>query len=291
MTMRHRIARAGFRRSTLLRLLVPLGHHRLRALAVAADRGSLGRAVLGPAVRWLARGTLHVSTGAAGGLRLWNPWLGHAHLGSIAVGDLEVPVQEAMRRHLGPGGVFYDVGANIGFFALLATRFVGDTGRVIAFEPAPDNAAAILANAALNGVERIAVVERAVGARSGTARLQVVDDQSWSRLEDCGSHLATQLVIEVGVVAIDALVASGELPAPTVVKLDVEGAETAALEGMRAVLREHRPAVICELHDTHREFAALMEEAGYRVINLEGPEPIEEAGPWAHALALPKCAS
>jgi hypothetical protein len=82
-------------------------------------------------------------------------------------------------------------------------------------------------------------------------------------------------------------VAAGRVPPPAVVKIDVEGAELAVLEGMRETIRRHRPAIICELHDTHREFVAFMEEAGYRLINLEGTIPVGEAGASAHALALP----
>ena len=63
------------------------------------------------------------------------------HMEVLAHGNLEASVQEAMLRHLGKGGVFYDIGANLGFFALLGGHFAGfDEGHVYAFEPAPDNA-------------------------------------------------------------------------------------------------------------------------------------------------------
>ena len=97
----------------------------------------------------------------------------------------------------------------------------------------------------------------------------------------------TEQVIEVELVAIDDLLARGELRPPTVVKIDVEGAEIAVLEGMRETIERHRPAIICELHDTHAEFVALMAEHRYRLINLEGTIPVEEEGASAHALALP----
>jgi hypothetical protein len=79
----------------------------------------------------------------------------------------------------------------------------------------------------------------------------------------------------------------GEIEAPTVVKIDVEGAEVAVLEGMRRVLAEHRPVVICELHGTHAAFVELCRSVGYRAINLEGTVGVEEAGASAHALAVP----
>jgi FkbM family methyltransferase len=181
----------------------------------------------------------------------------------------------------------YDIGANLGFFSLVAARLVGPGGRVFAFEPAPDNAEAIRRNAELNLLRNIVVMPRAVSSRRGSARLQVVDDQSWSRLEEFGEHPDTERVLEVETVAIDELVGSGELPPPAFVKIDVEGAELAVLEGMLETIDEHRPAIVCELHGTHEGFAAAMAAHSYRTINLEGPRPIDQDPGADHALALP----
>ncbi len=127
------------------------------------------------------------------------------------------------------------------------------------------------------------VIEKAVGAEAGAGRLQIVDDQSWSKLVETGEHPFTERVVDIEVVAIDDL----DIRPPTVVKIDVEGFELPVLEGMRRTIAEHAPVIICELHGTHVEFAAFMREVGYRLVNLEGPEPIEAAGESAHALALP----
>jgi FkbM family methyltransferase len=158
---------------------------------------------------------------------------------------------------------------------------------VYAFEAAPDNARAIRRNAELNQIPNVEVIAKAVAATSGSGRLQVVDDQSWSKLIDYGEHPFTESVIDVELVAIDDLVLTGLLPPPAVVKIDVEGAEIAVLEGMRVTIERYRPAIICELHDTHAEFVALMHSHGYRLINLEGTIPVQEEGASAHALALP----
>ncbi len=233
---------------------------------------------------------LRVPQGHAGGLAFDMRYLpvSHAHFGSIAFGNLESAVQEAMVRHLGEGGVFYDIGANLGFFAMLGAHLAGiDAGHVYAFEAAPDNAEAIRCNAELNGISNVTVIARAVAASSGRGRLQVVDDQSWSKLENYGEHPYTERVIDVELVAIDDLIAAGELRPPTVVKIDVEGAELAVLEGMSSTIDAYRPAIICELHDTHAEFVAAMRAHGYRLINLEGTIPVVQEGASAHALALP----
>jgi FkbM family methyltransferase len=281
----------GVNRSTLVRRLIRVGHPRLRELRARAMSGDgVDSIALRGAVRWLERGVLRVPQGHAGGLAFDMRYLpiSHAHIGSIAFGNLESSVQEAMVRHLGRGDVFYDIGANLGFFSLLGAHLVGlRQGHVYAFEAAPDNAEAIRANAQLNAIPNISVIGRAVSSSPGRARLQIVDDQSWSKLEEYGEHPYTERVVEVELVTIDGLVMSGELAPPTVVKIDVEGAEMAVLEGMRETISAHRPAIICELHDTHREFVAAMAEHGYRLINLEGTIPVEEEGASAHALALP----
>ncbi len=286
------LSAAGLNRSMLVRRLVHLGHPRLRTLRARAMAAGDPKAVaLRAAVRWLEDGVVRVPQGHAAGLafELSSMPISHAHLGSIAFGNLESGVQEAMVRHLPRGGVFYDIGANLGFFALLGAHLAGlDQGRVYAFEAAPDNAEAIRENAALNGIPNVTVIAKAVSSHSGTGRLQVVDDQSWSKLEDYGEHPFTEEVIDVELVAIDDLLGAGQLRPPTVIKIDIEGAEIAALEGMRKTISDHQPVVICELHDTHREFRAAMDDHGYRIVNLNGPEPIEEAGPSAHALALPR---
>lgn len=291
MNVRHALGRLGLNRSMLVRRLIRLGHPRLRELRAAAMRGRGVRArALRAGVRWLEAGVLRVPQGYAGGLAFDMRYLpiAHAHIGSIAAGNLESAVQEALIRHLRRGGVLYDVGANLGFFSLLGAHIAGlAEGRVYAFEAAPDNAEAIRVNAALNAITNVEVMAVAVSDRAGRGRLQVVDDQSWSKLVDYGEHPFTERVIEVDLVAIDDLVASGGLRPPDVVKIDVEGAELAVLDGMRDTIARHRPAIICELHDTHAPFVAFMEACGYRLINLEGTIPVGEAGASAHALALP----
>ncbi len=285
------LSNLGLNRSMLVRRLIRFGHPHLREIRTRAltgrDPGSLA---LRAGVRWLEGGLLRVPQGHAGGLVFDLRYLpiSHAHVGSIAFGNLESAVQEAMVRHLGRGGVFYDIGANLGFFSLLGGHLAGlDAGHVYAFEAAPENAQAIRHHAELNGVGNVTVLPVAVAAAAGRGRLQVVEDQSWSKLEEYGEHPLTEQVIEVELVAIDDLVAAGDLQPPTVVKIDVEGAEIAVLEGMRQTIAAHRPAIICELHGTHREFVAVMREHHYRLINLEGTIPVEQQGASAHALGLP----
>jgi FkbM family methyltransferase len=290
------LARMRIGRTRFVRRVAPLGHERLLAFERLRRRNPLVRALVAPVRWWFRRGSVRVDAGfgqAAGiaqGLRLSMAHIpiSHAHAGLLASGLLELSVQEAMKRLLAHGDVFYDVGANIGFFALAGARHVGPSGAAYAFEPVPENAAAIRASAELNALANLEVIERAVGRAAGRDRLLLVEDLSWSHLERQGRHPRTLDTVEVEVVAIDDLVADGRLRPPQLVKIDVEGTEIEVLAGMRKTIEQHRPAIVCELHETGGAFVETMEALGYETTNLDAKQPLIDAPVSAHALALPR---
>lgn len=240
--------------------------------------------------RFFTRGECVVLHGAGAGLRLPARAVAptHAHARLILTGHLDVAVQEALRRTVPAGGVVYDIGANVGFFALLAARLAGPEGRVIAFEPIAE-VAALAREAALRSDlgDRVEVRVAAVGERAGSVVMCVVAQGGiWSHVATREPHSATTERREVAQVSLDDAVAAGA-PPPDVIKIDVEGAEDDVLRGARHVLAEHRPVVVCELHGTNDEVADLLEEAGYAIEPLDGPLPVREAGP-SHVLARPR---
>ncbi|MGI8946319.1 MAG: FkbM family methyltransferase [Thermoleophilaceae bacterium] len=245
-------------------------------------------AALPPLERWLSAGTYQISGGLPLGLRIAGATLPLDQAQSFMVvrGTVEQEVQEALRRTLSPGDVVHDIGANLGFMALLAARMVGPAGRVVAFEPVPHSAAGARRNAELNGFSQLEVREEAVAAADGRVELAVVADASWSFLAERADHPLTAEVLEVASVTIDRLVADGEVPPPNLVKVDVEGAEGDVLRGMAETMRTARPTIVCELHDTNDEVADLLEAAGYSLENLNGPAPVRAAGA-VHVLARP----
>jgi len=210
-----------------------------------------------------------IAHGEGEGLRI-NP--GGANPG-YALGTTEPGVQQALAELLEPGMTFYDVGANMGFFSLIAWRRVGPHGRVRSFEPLPESARTLRHNVALNRAENVEVVEAAVGARPGRAQLAVTAESVQAHLADIDTDTPTLGVVDVEVTAIDAELAAGHA-VPDVVKIDVEGAELRVLAGMRDTLEQHRPALICELHGTAPEVCDFLEALGYRLEALEQAESI-----------------
>jgi FkbM family methyltransferase len=280
----------GRLRNGATHVITGLPEQRRAELARRVRAGRASRALLGAAAGWYGRAPVPIAGGLGHLLSVSTADLplDHAHAGLIVRGTLEPPVQEALRRLLGPGDVFYDVGANVGFFTLVGARLVGPMGRVVAFEPVPWCAHAVARNIELNGFAHAQVREQAVGGADGRERLLVVGEASWSHLESTGRHADVRDEIDVAVVALDSLVAAGAIPPPDVLKIDTEGAELQAIEGARETIARHRPAIVCELHDTNTAFVALMDDLGYRTTNLDGPAGVAVAGP-VHALAQPRC--
>lgn len=282
------MAAVGIGRTRALQLLT-LHHAWVLAGERALGRSAALRRLSAPASRWLARGSTRVCSGPAQGLRLSLAALpaNHVQAGAMCRAGPEPQVQEALRRHLGPGGVLWDLGANVGFFALLAARVAGPRGHVYALEPDPRCAASIRTSAELNGFRNVTVIEKAAGARTRREPFALAPENTWSHLVERGQPAAGLEVLTVEAAALDELAVQDDMRAPTVIKLDVEGSEIDALNGMRRTLERDRPVLICELHETVREFQQLASSHGYRVTNLMGPEALELTASNPHALAIP----
>jgi FkbM family methyltransferase len=203
-------------------------------------------------------------------------------IASYTVGTAELVVQQQLERILKPGDVVYDIGASIGFITVICARLVGPTGRVIAFEPSPPARERLRHNIALNGLQNVTVIEAGVGEREGTAHLAGDLALVWGSLQESGADGG----VEVRVLALDELDAE-RFPAPTLVKMDIEGGEGSALRGMTRVLREQRPVVLCETHDTVDEVRGLLQAQEYDVVELEG-EGLSDDPRFGYVMATPR---
>jgi FkbM family methyltransferase len=213
--------------------------------------------------------------------------------GWYAKGTNEMPIQNALAEYLKPGDTFFDIGANVGFFSLIAARLVAPSGRVFSFEPVPANAAAIRRNAALNHFSHIKVTEAAVGDSAGEIELILTRHPGGaSIMPDTPSPDVTGR-IRVPMVQIDALVHAGTVSVPSFVKIDVEGAEHAVLRGMEQTARAHHPIIVCELDDASIEAVQgkvagvqeLLHTWGYEVRQLDRAYATD-GWPVRHLLAI-----
>lgn len=160
----------------------------------------------------------------------------------------EFPVLEKILSFLGTGGVFCDIGSNVGLFAILAAKKLGPQGRVLAFEPYSQAFSHLQDNIKLNGVTNVSPFSKAVGENHGTARLNIGEENADSSLvrSPTGRDLGHEVV---EVVAMDEFIDTENLPVPRVVKIDVEGFEYSVMQGMRLTLAEPACKIVCcEVH-------------------------------------------
>jgi FkbM family methyltransferase len=190
-----------------------------------------------------------VERGPAKGLWIeLNPRTGQHYLH----GEVEPIVQQVLVEKLRPGMVFYDLGANIGFFTLLASRIVGEKGKVISFEPDPEIAARLRRNVERNGFKNVLVVEAGIWSVGGPVNFVAADDSSPDR--GVGKFVSNGEAAQgkpTQCVALDEFVRNE--PVPDVIKCDVEGAEVEVFRGARNLLAAHHPMVLCELHSKSNE--------------------------------------
>jgi FkbM family methyltransferase len=251
-----------------------------RALRLARQRSALVRTLTQPLSRSLRSDVFTVRTGAASGLVMNTA---DGKLGYV-FGENEPEVQKTLIESLRVGDVVYDVGANIGFFTLIAARLVGASGCVYAFEPVPQVAEMLRANVELNGFDNVVVIEKAAHSRNGAADLDLSGGTTAAHVVHGDSGEGT---LRVETQRLDDLVAARAVRPPALVKIDVEGAERDVLAGMSETVRIHHPLVICELHGSQDEFLAALADFGYAVSVLDDGSDVDNP----HVLAVPRASS
>jgi FkbM family methyltransferase len=161
-------------------------------------------------------------------------------------GSYELEVQRVLQERLKPGSVLYDVGANMGFYSLLAAR---QGAQVFAFEPDIQNAASLERHASLNLLgAKIAVIRAAVFSTTGFVALEPADSARGHGNAHVGINTESlNPTVKVPCTTLDDFAREHILP--DTIKIDVEGAESKVLEGAEKLFTHTRPLLICEVHD------------------------------------------
>lgn len=202
--------------------------------------------------------------------------------------DCEPAVYAALKSHTQAGGVVLDVGANIGMYSLLMARWVGESGRVFAFEPAPEPLKALRDHVTLNNLSgRIEVIGKAVSDVSGEATFYAHAANGENSLNpDYAKRVSGAEAVRVEITTIDDFCRQSQI-GPTILKIDIEGFEFHALRGAKETLFKYRPTVIIEVHPhiwpeiglTQDQAASILREIKCRAVSLDGhSDPLGEFG-------------
>ena len=186
---------------------------------------------------------------------------------------------------LSKGSVFIDVGANMGYFSLLASNVVGKSGSIIAIEPSSRDYARLVDNVKINGLSDIILTYRfAVSDNKGSAKLGVACEER-SALNTLGSEFSFKgvervVTEDVRTISIDELVSTFKLARVDFLKLDIEGSELKALEGSINTIEKFRPAIMLGVNENalkangadHKEIQQMLKKIRYRAYRvIESP--------------------
>jgi len=181
------------------------------------------------------------------------------------LGSYELRKRLAFEDEIPPNATVYDIGANVGYYSLLAGVLVGSGGKVYAFEPLPRNVNYLHKHVTLNHLKNIEIIEAAVSDKSGKAFFDLSASSAMGHISQTGS-------IEVQLVSLDKLLEKGELLPPDYMKVDVEGAEYEVLKGAMTALDRYHPILFLDTHqrEAHRPAITLLQELGYSFKILDG---------------------
>ena len=183
------------------------------------------------------------------------------------LGGYNLDILRLLDRRLAPGMVFVDVGANIGELSLFASRRVGPSGRVYAFEPEPSIAATLRRHVEMNRAANVEVEAIALSDRSGELPLYLRPPTEVGREKNDGlaTLIAAPGAIKVSTVRVDRFddwTEGVQLAHLDVLKVDIEGGELAFLEGASESIRRFRPGIVVEASRPS------LEAAGFRCADL-----------------------
>ena len=158
-------------------------------------------------------------------------------LGLSVKGIHEPRVTELVKKEVKKSDVVLDIGANIGYYTLIAAKLVGENGKVFAFEPDPTNFAILRKNVELNGYKNVVLVQKAVSNKTGTLKLYISEDNLADH-KIYNSHEGRQS-IEIEATRLDDYFKNydGKID---LIKMDIEGSEGGAIQGMSSLLQKNK---------------------------------------------------
>lgn len=165
-------------------------------------------------------------------------WLDDKDTLELGVHEVYEPVETALlKKELKPGDTFLDIGANIGYYTLIAARIVGPKGKVFAFEPDPTNFGLLKKNVEDNGYTNVTLVNKAVSDRSQRLKLFLNEtNRGDHRVYDSKDGRKS---IPIQAIALDGYFKKLDKKV-RLIKMDIQGAEAQALKGMKGLIRANR---------------------------------------------------
>ena len=165
------------------------------------------------------------------------------------LGTYEAAELKLLNQHLSENSTFIDIGANFGLYTLSAAEKISDTGKIICFEPFPENFQALTKNITRNKLSMITAENMAIGDQRGMLKLYYQPSENNLGMVSA-THLENSKVHEVEVLSLDDYLENRDVDKIDFIKIDVEGFEYRVLFGMKKTLATYSPKILIEIFDT-----------------------------------------
>lgn len=154
---------------------------------------------------------------------------------------------EYWKKNIQAGYTIFDIGSNVGYYSLLASPIIGNTGRVFMFEPVGINMERAKANILLSGFSNIHCNKKAITNKKGSVNIRVADDSNlgMSGLSDCINESGVDEQVEG--ITLDEFVRENKIESVEMIKIDVEGAEPLVIQGAKTCLQKFSPILMIEV--------------------------------------------
>ena len=199
-------------------------------------------------------------------------WIAGSLMHGCWLGNYEYEKRIIFEKLISPGSIVFDIGANVGFYTLVASYLVGKEGKIYAFEPLKRNIAYLKKHLQLNKITNVEIFEVAVTNFTGTANFAETESPAEGHLDKNGN-------IIVPTTSLEEIVRKQNLPYPKFIKIDIEGAELNALKGAKEILIKEHPTIFLSTHgkEIHTKCCEFLKSLNYKLEPINKKEPIEES--------------
>ena len=167
-----------------------------------------------------------------------------------------------INNQLYEGEVFIDIGANVGAYSLVASRLVGRSGKVIAFEPVGTIFQRLSENISLNKITNIVAEKRAVLDKNGITDIYLSDKQNMGMSSIFHFNPESGKSEKVEAVSLDDYIEKRDISRINLIKIDIEGSEMLAIKGMQRIIERFHPKILIELKEE------TLTNSGYQAKNI-----------------------
>jgi len=194
---------------------------------------------------------------------------------TILTGENEPSTTSLIKKELKPGMRVLDLGANFGWFTLISSKIVGESGHVYAFEPDPSLMESLKTNVKLNKMNNVSFVPLAVSNKSGTGKLSL--NPTYPTRNRLDSKIPLENTVDVNTISIDDFCEKNHVIVDFI-KMDVEGSEVKALEGMKKtilaspkikIVSEFNPGAISGVGSSPEDFINFLEQHGFTIKKID----------------------